>query len=399
MSAKKVFISYSHDSESHKKWVRELATYLCDNGIEVILDQWDIDLGDDTSAFIEDAIKISDRVLVICTDAYVHKANNRVGGVGYEKTLLAAEALRNCRNRRRAIPIIRDVKGTEKTPTFLSGGFYLDLSKGKDCNKTRKKLVESINEVPPLSPVSRKVPWVPQQTPPHVISNLLLSPGQEAIMEFSNRFAQAFPGVRDVQWFDEPRVIAECLGILLSKPLVLKEGNLAWWWRGPENFHIDRFEHVEGHRFQMNYHELIIRRMAAVNRKNIYNRKFVYIETYADSPTGLYSIGDEDIAREVREFGYCCEEYGLVDDNLPITRAEYDDGATEIDGAIVDVTGRVVLRIRYITPYNFLIAPRTSPINNNDFDYELKAFLNQMLQGKGSFSEICDAIDVLPKQN
>ena len=36
-----------------------------------------------------------------------------------------------------------------------------------------------------------------------------------------------------------------------------------------------------------------------------------------------------------------------------MTRAEYDDGATVIDGKVVDLNGKAKLRIRYITPYNF----------------------------------------------
>ena len=35
----KIFMSYSHDSPAHKKWVGELASKLVDNGIDVIFDQ------------------------------------------------------------------------------------------------------------------------------------------------------------------------------------------------------------------------------------------------------------------------------------------------------------------------------------------------------------------------
>ena len=49
----KVFISYSHDSQSHKDWVRQLATDLRDKGIDAILDQWELKLGDDLAAFME----------------------------------------------------------------------------------------------------------------------------------------------------------------------------------------------------------------------------------------------------------------------------------------------------------------------------------------------------------
>ena len=34
---KRVFISYSHDSDAHKEWVRDLASFLVGHGIDVIL--------------------------------------------------------------------------------------------------------------------------------------------------------------------------------------------------------------------------------------------------------------------------------------------------------------------------------------------------------------------------
>ena len=64
----KVFISYSHDSPEHKRWVSELAARLRHNGIDAILDQWDLGLGDDITRFMERGIVDADRVLVICTD-------------------------------------------------------------------------------------------------------------------------------------------------------------------------------------------------------------------------------------------------------------------------------------------------------------------------------------------
>ena len=43
---RRVFVSYSHDSEEHKGWVNELAQFISKGGIEVIFDQWDLVFGD-----------------------------------------------------------------------------------------------------------------------------------------------------------------------------------------------------------------------------------------------------------------------------------------------------------------------------------------------------------------
>ena len=47
MNPPRVFISYSHDSASHKEWVLNFATTLRNRGIDAVLDQWDLKPGDD----------------------------------------------------------------------------------------------------------------------------------------------------------------------------------------------------------------------------------------------------------------------------------------------------------------------------------------------------------------
>lgn len=42
-----LFISYSHDNEEHKEWGAKFASNLSSHGVDVILDQWDLRLGDD----------------------------------------------------------------------------------------------------------------------------------------------------------------------------------------------------------------------------------------------------------------------------------------------------------------------------------------------------------------
>ena len=400
--SKRAFISYSHDSETHKAWVQDLATFLRDKGIDVVLDQWDVEFGDDLTAFMENAITTSDRVIVICTDDYIRKANAGIGGVGYEKTICTAEILRDYKNRRRFIPVVRDVTGHQKLPVFFGATLYADLSKGKDNDKIRNDLVRVIYEVPRTKPPLGLSPFVPEQPPPQGNLEVTVTPpelGQDTVVEFSRRFSQAFPGLRGIEWLEDPSTIAERLDILLQQPLLYEEGHIAWWWRGPENLHIERFEHFEESHFLMNVEELNIVRMAAINLGDIYYRKWVYVETRGDEPTGLYTFRAEDVSRRTRDIGYDYEEYGLVDGTLPVTRAEYDDGAALIEGKPVNIADRVVLRSRYTTRYNFLIAPNESPINNSEFDYALKGLLDQMLQGVDVFDDLCTSIQRLPRRH
>ena len=126
----KLFVSYSHDNLSHKDWVLQLATRLVRNGVDVILDQWDLTLGSDLPRFMESGLTASERVLAICTAIYVEKANSSAGGVGYEKMILTAELMKNTTTDR-IIPVVRNNTKETLLPTFLSSRVYIDFSDTK----------------------------------------------------------------------------------------------------------------------------------------------------------------------------------------------------------------------------------------------------------------------------
>lgn len=127
MNNPKVFISYAWESDEIKKWVKELATELRNDGIDAKLDQWEVVPGDQMPHFMEKSVRDNDYVLIICTPKYKSKSENRIGGVGYEGDIMTAEVLKNS-NHRKFIPILKS--GTKETsiPSWLQGKYYVDLS-------------------------------------------------------------------------------------------------------------------------------------------------------------------------------------------------------------------------------------------------------------------------------
>jgi hypothetical protein len=127
----KVFISYSHDNEDHKNWVLNLATRLEENGVAVTLDQWDLKIGDDLPQFMESGLTDADRVILICTEKYVEKANAmKSGGVGYEKMIITAQIMQDL-GTNRVIPIVVNNNQTKKVPTFVSSKLYLNFEESE----------------------------------------------------------------------------------------------------------------------------------------------------------------------------------------------------------------------------------------------------------------------------
>ena len=212
---------------------------------------------------------------------------------------------------------------------------------------------------------------------------------------FAKRIAQAFPGVRGIHWFEDKGAIKTRLEKLFAKPLKFADASPIWWWRGHSCLHIEEFEYQINGMFLMDGYELLVSRVAAVVPRP-YNRSFVYVELAAMEPTGLYPGTAERIA-EVKEgksdpFPYYWEEYGLVDGQHLVTRGELDDGAAMIGGELQDIRGRNEVRSRYLTPFNFVIAPQGNPIDNPAMDEIVEHAMNAMLKGKDCLPRLMDIV-------
>ena len=142
-----VFISYSHDSDEHKKWVLSFSNQLRSHGIDVILDQWNLHFGNDVAVFIESNITESDKVLIICTDQYNVRANEGKGGAGYEKTIVTRELIDNSQSDR-FIPVVRQYSGKDKMPKFLGARRYVNLSDESKFEGEFQELVRQLHGEP-----------------------------------------------------------------------------------------------------------------------------------------------------------------------------------------------------------------------------------------------------------
>jgi hypothetical protein len=142
-----VFVSYSHDTPEHKRWVGELASTLRRNGVDVILDQWETGPGDDLPKFMEKSVGRADRVLVVCSDAYVQKADDGQGGAGYEAMIVTGELAKNL-SMNKFVPIIRQSHRNVKKPKFLETKYHIDFSEDERFDDAFEELLRTIHRAP-----------------------------------------------------------------------------------------------------------------------------------------------------------------------------------------------------------------------------------------------------------
>lgn len=151
-----VFISYSHDNEEHKDWVLQLATRLRSNGVNIILDRWDLTLGRDLASFMEKGLSKSHRVICVCSEQYIKKANEGIGGSGYEKQILTSALVKN-QNTNLIIPLIKNNLTDIQTPIFLSGRIYINFDNQILYEKNYEELLRDILNEPilPIPPLGK----------------------------------------------------------------------------------------------------------------------------------------------------------------------------------------------------------------------------------------------------
>lgn len=145
MTPTRIFISYSWDGEEHQKWVQRLAADLDEyKEFHVTFDMFDLDSFADKNLFMEEAVRDSDIIIVVCTEKYKAKAESRVGGVGIETYLTT---IKHWEESEKGSPSSILVVSREKysTPFYLRGKFRVDFHDDDLYAKSLSFLIKNLS--------------------------------------------------------------------------------------------------------------------------------------------------------------------------------------------------------------------------------------------------------------
>ncbi|EJG1641866.1 hypothetical protein CGI03_09470 [Vibrio parahaemolyticus] len=153
---KKVFISYSWDSEEHMLWVEKLANSLEEiEGIHVIWDGYDLDSCVDKNLFMEKAVVDADFTIVVATKKYREKADNREGGAGIETFLNVAKHWKEMLDNKRTSSVVA-LREVGSTPNYLGGHFHIDFTKDDEFSQSLSQLINQIESKPRVERPKKK---------------------------------------------------------------------------------------------------------------------------------------------------------------------------------------------------------------------------------------------------
>ena len=396
----KVFLCHAH---ADRDAVRGIYARLTKDGVDAWLDKEKLLPGQDWELEIRKAVREAD-VVVVC----LSKQFNQAGFRQKEVRLALDTAMEKPEGEIFIIPArleecdsLESLRKWHWVDLFEDNGYEMLMRALRarankiDADIKRDDLV--VNEQSTLfvssSPVVDGLNWV------NVSKSTI----------FYSRMCDAFPGLREIEKFTGEDAVNR-LSILLRPPLSVNvsdslfDGQIVpiWWLRGRANMYVQGFEQTAKDHALMDMYELHVDHIVAVRQFAAEERNFVYVQVLPEELTGLYKYREgwlqESLqSRLEKNHGYYLyEEYGLWGNKL-INRQEYDDASALIDGKPVRTSG-AKLRIRYITPYNFVLCGADHVLNSNrrNIDFEVTKLLDDILLGDKTIDDLVDYIDGLP---
>jgi hypothetical protein len=125
---------------------------------------------------------------LICSDKYVKKAEEGVGGVGFERLIVTSEVVQNL-DTRKFIPLVRSNPSDVKIPRFLGPRLYIDFSGEENYAEKLEDLLREVlgapaNQKPALgtNPFSAELPSE-GAAPRHVSSTGVTQSGRQLLRE------------------------------------------------------------------------------------------------------------------------------------------------------------------------------------------------------------------------
>lgn len=177
----RVFISYSWTSPGHQARIRQWAEQLVSEGIDVVLDLWDLNEGDDKYKFMEKMTTDESvtHVLVFSDAEYASKADARKAGVGTESQIISREVYLKVQQSK-FIPVVCEFDDTGEPflPTFLKSRIWIDFSSSEAANNNWEKLTRVLYGKP-----AHEKPTLGK--PPRYVTTDVTVPASPAIAKFA----------------------------------------------------------------------------------------------------------------------------------------------------------------------------------------------------------------------
>lgn len=180
----KVFISYSHDSQPHRDFVRGIANKLRQDGLECVIDQYINGFPPEGwLRWMENEVEAADFVLLVCTETYLRRyrgnENNGGRGVTFEGVVISQMLYDAYYRNTKFVPVLPKSGDFSHVPLPLKSYTAYTLPTEYDnlyryLSKQPEHLAPPLGSkrvMPPVQSASNIPPQTHSPTPTNTLSN------------------------------------------------------------------------------------------------------------------------------------------------------------------------------------------------------------------------------------
>lgn len=146
--AVRVFISHTSTAEEDAEWVKELALFLIDNGIQARLDRFHLRRGMDLPQWMCNELALAQKVIVVCDETYKQKADGRLGGVGWETMIIQGDVANLPPDSTKYQVIVRAEDINKGLPMYLKTKYAFHARPSDTKQLYREELVRELLDFP-----------------------------------------------------------------------------------------------------------------------------------------------------------------------------------------------------------------------------------------------------------
>lgn len=168
MKSTRVFISYTHEAESHNEKVFELSEKLRSEGIDCSIDQYELSPREGWPRWTRNQIQQAEFVLMVCTETYKRRFEGSEpfghgAGSKWEGAIITQELYDSEGRNIKFIPVVFDHDDIKHIPTEMRGGTYYILNSETEYDDLYRHLTNQpkavkreLGRLRSLPPKSRK---------------------------------------------------------------------------------------------------------------------------------------------------------------------------------------------------------------------------------------------------
>ena len=144
----RTFISHTSATDDAVEWVKQLALFLIDRGVQARLDRFHLRRGMDLPQWMCNELSLAEKVILVCDESYKTKADGRLGGVGWETMVIQGDMATLPHDSTKYQIVVRSEELGSGLPVYLRTKYAFHARPSDAKMRFREELLRELMDMP-----------------------------------------------------------------------------------------------------------------------------------------------------------------------------------------------------------------------------------------------------------